>query len=110
MILEALKDTPVKGLPLGNGPGFAGLQKLEGQPKAPIPLRGRICRGKGDATETPMGCSDIPIPVVATSWAYHRQGLGASLIWPATGHASVPAGTHPSRPSPRLLPLLDNLP
>ena len=35
-ILEALKDTPVKGLPLDNGSGFAEFQKLEGQPKAPI--------------------------------------------------------------------------
>ena len=79
MILEALKDTPVKGLPLGNGPGFAGLQALEKQPKAPIPLRGRMGRGKGAATGTPRGCFGIPIPVVATSWAYHRRGLGAPL-------------------------------
>ena len=35
-ILEALKDKPVKGMPLDNGPGFAEFQKLEGQPNAPI--------------------------------------------------------------------------
>ena len=93
-----------------SGPSPRLLPLLDNLPWNPSPLRSRICRGKGDTTEMPMGCFNIPIPVVTTSWAYHRRGLGTSLIWPATGHAGGPTGTRLSGPSPRLLPLLDNLP
>ena len=78
-ILEALKDKPVKGLPLDNGPGFAGLQALEKQPKAPIPFAGlhrpwqRGYNGNAHGLlrySYPRGCNFLGVP---------QAGLGRVL-------------------------------
>ena len=79
MILEALKDKPVKGLPLDNGPGFVGLQALEKQPKAPIPFAGlhmpwqRGCNGNAHGLlrySYPRGCNFLGVS---------QAGLGRAL-------------------------------